>query len=209
MQNETGNPPKKLKNRFILGMVLGAVGMLVLEVLVFLIAFLIARPHLADNIAKEMSAPPLPAQQTDYDWTLKNSEGEDVELSEFRGKVLFITLWRPECPSCKAHLPAIQKLHDLVNDPDAVFLPVAVEEDSRVAETAEAIGLTIPYYVMEESMPPPFTAPGAPATFIVDRSGTIAMRHIGAARWDDPSVVEFMQTLLVEVPGAEPPPASE
>jgi peroxiredoxin len=34
-----------------------------------------------------------------------------------------------------------------------------------------------------------------PATFIIDRDGRIVVRHLGTARWDDPSVAKFLRGL--------------
>jgi hypothetical protein len=34
--------------------------------------------------------------------------------------------------------------------------------------------------------------PGIPATYVIDRTGMIALRHIGAAAWDAERVVAFV-----------------
>jgi hypothetical protein len=46
--------------------------------------------------------------------------------------------------------------------------------------------ITLPVYVLAGEPPEGFRTRGIPATFVVDRAGTVALRHIGAA---DPAAV--------------------
>ena len=45
-------------------------------------------------------------------------------------------------------------------------------------------------------IPDVFATDGIPATFVLAADGGVVASEIGAARWDDPSVVEFLETLL-------------
>jgi hypothetical protein len=50
-------------------------------------------------------------------------------------------------------------------------------------------------YFIEGKAPDAFETRSIPATFVVARNGTIAMRHIGAARWDSEEMVAFLRKL--------------
>ena len=52
-----------------------------------------------------------------------------------------------------------------------------------------------PIYLLAEDPPEQFKSRSIPATFILDKNGMIALRHIGAATWDDDSVVTFVRGL--------------
>jgi hypothetical protein len=54
----------------------------------------------------------------------------------------------------------------------------------------------LPVYTAAE-LPDIFRSGAIPATYVIDRTGTIALRHTGAARWDDPGVVSFVRGLAV------------
>jgi hypothetical protein len=54
-------------------------------------------------------------------------------------------------------------------------------------------GLTV---LRAEGLPPAFATEGIPATFILDASGKVVAAHVGAAKWDDPGVVAFLENLL-------------
>src|SRR5205807_787177 len=55
-----------------------------------------------------------------------------------------------------------------------------------------------------DRLPPVFTTNGIPATFVIAPDGQVAAATIGSARWDDPSVVEFLKSLDT----AKPVPAA-
>jgi len=64
-----------------------------------------------------------------------------------------------------------------------------------VAKFVEKRGLTAPVYRLAQAPPDCFASHSIPATFILDKKGMIALRHIGAANWDDDSLVTFVRGL--------------
>ena len=59
---------------------------------------------------------------------------------------------------------------------------------------------TLPVFSAPGRMPPAFQTNAIPATFIIDTSGTVVLRQIGAVQWNQPRTVTFLQTLLNGLP---------
>ena len=55
----------------------------------------------------------------------------------------------------------------------------------------------VPIYVLEGDVPQCFESRAIPATFVLDKSGKIVLRHLGAAAWDHEGVVGFVRGLAL------------
>ncbi|WP_313758067.1 TlpA disulfide reductase family protein [Tissierella sp.] len=66
------------------------------------------------------------------DFTLKNLEGEEVSLSDYRGKIVLVNFWATWCTWCNKEMPDLEKL-DKEND-DLVVLAVDVMEDKEIVK---------------------------------------------------------------------------
>ncbi|MBI3008883.1 MAG: TlpA family protein disulfide reductase, partial [Candidatus Omnitrophica bacterium] len=49
---------------------------------------------------------------TASDFVLKDLEGKDVKLSDFKGKVMILDFWATWCPPCRKEIPHFKELYD-------------------------------------------------------------------------------------------------
>ncbi|HOR85963.1 MAG TPA: TlpA disulfide reductase family protein [Bacillota bacterium] len=70
-----------------------------------------------------------------FDFTLEDLDGNNVALSQFRGKKVFLNFWATWCPPCKAEMPDIEKLYQETKDTDLVILAVNVGEDKNTVKS--------------------------------------------------------------------------
>lgn len=125
------------------------------------------------------------------DFTLTNLEGEDISLSDFRGKIVLINFWATWCTWCDVEMPDLQKL-DNEND-DLLVLAVNVNEDKDTVkkymedgEYSFAVALDLEGKIAET-----YLVNGLPNSYFVDEEGIL----IGAV----PGMMTYEQ--MVEVLG--------
>ena len=58
-------------------------------------------------------------------FTLKDTNGKTVSLSDFSGKVVIIDFWTTWCPPCKESSKELEKLHRKYGERDVVVLGVS------------------------------------------------------------------------------------
>ncbi len=76
----------------------------------------------------------IPAPQTGFlapDFTLKTLDGQTIQLSALKGKIVLVNLWASWCPPCKAEMPAIEHVYQNYKNKGFVALGV----DSTIQDT--------------------------------------------------------------------------
>lgn len=141
------------------------------------------------------------------DFTLKDIDGNTVQLSKLRGKVVVLDFWATWCGPCKRSLPAMKMTVDKYkNDPDVVFLFIHTWERGTAEQAnkdAKAYlhdhGFDAFHLVMDTVNPETkkndavsaFGVQGIPAKFIIDKQGHIRFTISGFGGSDDDAVAEL------------------
>jgi peroxiredoxin len=132
------------------------------------------------------------------DLTFATLEGKTVTLSQYRGKVVMLNFWATWCPPCRAEMPAMERLHGIMQGLDFIMLAVNAEPDG--AEKVPAFLKERPHSF------PVLLDPGAkaqnrygvfrfPETFIIGKDGVILNHILGAREWDESATVDYLKFL--------------
>ena len=130
-------------------------------------------------------------QLSDYNWQLIDQEGNPVDFSSFKGKVLLINNWATTCPPCVAEMPSLQKLYDSRKD-EVFFLFIAHDRPGRVKDFLQKNNLHLPVYYIQSAVPKELKSPRIPTTFIIDKQGNIVVHKTGAVDWDSSQVHKIL-----------------
>jgi thiol-disulfide isomerase/thioredoxin len=132
-----------------------------------------------------------------YDWTLEDLDGRKVELSEYRGKPLFLNIWATWCPPCVEEMPSIASLAANPRLKGMAFVCASTDDDPETVRAfLRARRLKIPALWADGPPPRVFRREGIPATFVISADGKVVLEQVGSARWDDPEVVDRLESLV-------------
>jgi thiol-disulfide isomerase/thioredoxin len=124
----------------------------------------------------------LGAGAEEVDLTLPDLSGEQVSLSDFRGKWVIVNFWATWCPPCLDEIPDLVEFHEKHKDDDAVVVGISFEEVNTeyLQEFVESHFMSYPVLRME---PVPVTAlgpvTGLPTTYILSPDGERIARQEG------------------------------
>jgi len=138
------------------------------------------------------------------DFRLINMEGQTVQLASLRGRPVVLNFWGLNCPPCIEELPILQKAdreingqyRGLTSSANAHFVLVSLRSNTEETKPfLDDLGIqmntlieatidqqsNLPYAVDDtESVFREYRAFGLPTTFLIDPSGVITSKRVGA-----------------------------
>lgn len=117
------------------------------------------------------------------DFTLADFDGQNVSLSDFRGRPVIINLWATWCPPCRIEMPELQAAYDKYQEQGLVILALDNDEPVEVGRAFfyDEMGLTFtPLVDTHASVAMTYSGLGVlPTSYFVDPQGIITAIHRG------------------------------
>jgi peroxiredoxin len=150
-----------------------------------------------DRLFRDMLVLKIPHVTEPADIRLKDIEGRQVNLSDFRGKIVFLNFWTTWCPACRIEMPSMEKLHQKFKYKDFAMVTINLQETaSQVKEFFKVHKLT--FTALLDSTGDVGTAFGIyqiPTTFILDKEGRIIAKAVGPREWDSKNAIALFEHL--------------
>ncbi|NBC07198.1 MAG: redoxin domain-containing protein [Bacteroidetes bacterium] len=147
-------------------------------------AFEESDPAAVANLKKEMEqVEAFTKGSTAPDFTQKNPDGEEVSLSDFRGKVVLIDFWASWCGPCRRENPKVVKLYEEYKDQGFEILGVSLDrKKDRWLKAIEADGLVWPHVSdlkgWQNEVAQLYGVGSIPHTVLLDREGKIVAQKL-------------------------------
>jgi thiol-disulfide isomerase/thioredoxin len=132
-----------------------------------------------------------------YNFTIKNSAGDTIDMNQFKGKVIFLNLWATWCGPCRAEMPSIQGLYEKVNKEKVVFIILDwFEEPGKVSKFINGKNFTFPVYLVNGDVTSQLNVPSIPTTFVINPEGRIVAKKMGTANYDTEQFKTFLESMV-------------
>jgi len=132
-------------------------------------------------------------------FTLKNLEGKEVSLSDFRGKHVLVNFWATWCGPCKIEMPSLEALYQRFKNKNFVMLAISNDMFGAtiVKPFVKANKISFPVLLDQRlKASNAFGVVSLPATFMIDPKGKILGALYGAEDWATPSNILYFENLL-------------
>jgi len=135
-------------------------------------------------------------EQFNYNFTIKDLQGNTVDFSQFKGKTIFLNLWATWCGPCRAEMPSIQGLYEKTNKDKVVFVMLDWFEDAKkTSKYIESKKFTFPVYLVDNDVPEQLNVSSIPTTLVISPSGKIATKKTGTTNYDTEKFKSFLEDL--------------
>jgi len=163
---------------------------------------LIAGTYFADRATRvkpkgTVKADSLAAAPLAPDFTLKDLDGKDVSLSQYKGKVVLINFWATWCDPCYIEIPWLIEMQQKYGDKGFTILGVAMDEEGksvvapfvakeRFSVNGQKLPMSYPILLGNDAMADKFGGLlGYPTSILVSRDGKIIKRITGLLTYDE------------------------
>ena len=130
-------------------------------------------------------------------FVLRDIEGGQKGLTDFKGKVILLNFWATWCPNCREEMPSMEKLWEKFKAKGVVVITVAVGSRGKDVESfARELGLTFPMLLDEGRVRRDYEVNALPMTYLIGKDGKICGRMYGGREWAGEGADALMEHLL-------------
>lgn len=124
-------------------------------------------------------APEIGAQAPDF--ALRDLEGNESRLSDYRGSTVLLTFWATWCGPCRLEMPTFEDRYQELKDDGFTVLGLNYDEPVEdVSAFRDELGLSFPLLLDPGgSVQRLYRISGYPTSIFVDAQGVVRVVHIG------------------------------
>ncbi len=152
-----------------------------------------------DEFYSKMRINPIKGNKKAPDFSLKDLNGKEVAIKQFRGKVVFLNFWATWCGPCKEEMPSLEFLRQQFKAKNFVLLTISVDYEGKkpIQEFMNKHQYTFPVLVDAKGETLDlFEVKGIPTTFLIDKKGKMVGKAIGPRDWKSVEIVSLLDLLI-------------
>ncbi len=120
-----------------------------------------------------------------------------VSLSQFRGQVVVLNFWATWCPPCVEEMPSLVEMQRRMKAKGVTVVAVSMDVDEKAYhQFLKDHGVNLlTVRDPDQKSSALYGTFKFPETYIIDRSGVMRRKFIGAVDWTEPEVMDFLGKL--------------
>lgn len=136
------------------------------------------------------------------DFVAQDLAGNEVKLSDFRGKFVVLNFWATWCAPCVTEWPQVHQLGERLGDNDDVVV-IALSIDKSLDDIAPflarmSMGETKVKVLWDPttSVHNAFGTTQIPDTYFVDEQGVVREAFINVRKWGSPTAIQCVESMI-------------
>jgi peroxiredoxin len=130
-----------------------------------------------------------PSSQAKLDFILKDQNGSNVHLSDYKGKVVLVNFWATWCGPCKVEIPEFVQVYSEYKDRGFVILGVLAQDTpskDQLHSFLTEYKMEYPVFYTSEQFEGAFGEIWAlPTSYLISRDGSVCAKQLGPASKED------------------------
>ncbi len=134
-------------------------------------------------------------ERFDYNFSVKDINGNSISIEQFKGKVIFLNLWATWCGPCRAEMPTIQELYNEVDHDKIAFIMLSLDkpgDQEKVVNYIKKKEFSFPVYIQSSPLPQLLNVPSIPTTFVISKNGEVISENVGTTNFNTKKFKKFL-----------------
>lgn len=171
-------------------------------VIIFLIVILfgiLILLQMKDSFFNQSSVPGLEKGLPAPNFSLPDLDGQMVNLTDYKGRVVLLNIWATWCPPCVEEMPSMEKLYQALRGEGFEILAVSIDASGAqdVLPFMKKHKLSFPVLIDPKgTLKGLYQTTGVPESFIIDKDGILVEKVIGPRDWAVPEAIGFFRNLI-------------
>jgi peroxiredoxin len=131
-------------------------------------------------------------------FSLKDLNGKQVSLSDYKGKPLLLFFWGSFCEACKEDIVLLEKIFEGKKDQlEILTLAIDGEKEKRVKSIVKKKKVTLPVLLdIKEKTARAYGVKMIPTAFLINREGGMEGKIVGPRDWSSSEASSAIKELL-------------
>lgn len=132
------------------------------------------------------------------EFSLKDAEGKEYKLADFKGKIVLLDFWATWCGPCKQAMPSIQKISETFKDKAVAVIGVNTWEKGEKAgpEYMKKQGFTYLNLLKGDDLAKAYGVSGIPTLILIDKDGKILHTAVGFGPSEEAELTKMINEKL-------------
>jgi len=130
---------------------------------------------------------------------LKTTNGTQMKLSDYQGKVILLNVWATWCAPCIAEMPTLNRLQEVMGGKNFEVITISMDrtaEDAKIWFEENDISVLTPWHDTTYSISGKLRLPGLPTSILYDVNGREIARLPGEADWSSSEAKSLINYLV-------------
>ncbi len=128
----------------------------------------------------------------------KDINQKDVDLDDFKGKLIILNFWATWCAPCKEEMPSLDKLQSNSDFTNLKIFPINISQESKPKSESFFMELNIQnldiYFDAPITLAKKFSLRGVPTTILFTKEGREFARIIGSIDFNNEEFINWLKT---------------
>jgi thiol-disulfide isomerase/thioredoxin len=128
----------------------------------------------------------------------KDANQKDVDLTDYKGKLIILNFWATWCAPCKEEMPSLDNLQVDTDLTNLKIFPINISQENLTKAEIFFKGLNIKnldiYFDSPITLAKKFSLRGVPTTILLDKKGREFARIIGSIDFDNKEFINWLKS---------------